>query len=433
MRRGEIIAIGSELLLGGRLDTNSIFLSDRLAAAGVEVRYKTVVGDVEDDIVATLRTAARRAEVVLITGGLGPTSDDCTREAVARATGRPLRRRVEAIAGMTRQLAAWGRTPSAAQLRQGLIPVGAEVLANHVGSAPGFALRWKGVFIAALPGVPLEAERMFSAVLAPMLQREIVWGRTERSERIERRILHTIGLPESEVEQRIAGLLSRSSGIRLGLLASPMGVVVSLTAVVSESPEGKNLLHQLGRAFGRVRKKLGAHVYAEGTDTMEQVVGRQLASRGLVLALAESCTGGLIGHRLTQVPGSSAYLDRGVVCYSNRAKTELLGVPERLLIKHGAVSAPVAAAMAKGIRTRSRASVGLSVTGIAGPGGGTAKKPVGLVYVGLDTAMGKAGKMSKTQVFRFHGTRETIKLRASQAALNMLREWLASTGPLGKS
>ncbi|TAJ07025.1 MAG: competence/damage-inducible protein A [Nitrospirae bacterium] len=431
MQRGEIIAIGSELLLGGRLDTNSIFLSDGLASAGIEVRFKTVVGDVEDDIVATLRTAARRADVVLLTGGLGPTSDDCTREAVARATGRPLRRRAEAVEGMRRRLAAWGRTPSAAQQRQGLIPAGAEVLANPVGSAPGFALRWKGALIAALPGVPAEAERMFAAILAPMLQREIVSGRTERPERIERLVLRTVGLPESELEQRIAGLLPRSGCIRLGLLASPLGVVLSLTAVVSESRQGRHQLDQLERVFRTIRKKLGRHVYAEGPDTMEQVVGRYLASRGLVLALAESCTGGLIGHRLTQVPGSSAYLDRGVVCYSNRAKTELLGVPERLLITHGAVSAPVAASMAKGVRARSRASVGLSVTGIAGPGGGTAKKPVGLVYVGLDTARSKAGQVSKTQAFRFHGTRETIKLRASQAALNMLREWLASTGPLG--
>lgn len=427
MRCGEIIAVGSELLLGGRLDTNSLFLSEELAAAGVEVRFKTVVGDVEADLVAALRTAVRRADVVLLTGGLGPTSDDCTREAVARATGRPLRRRAEALEGMHRQLAAWGRTPSAAQQRQGLIPAGAEVLANPAGSAPGFALHWKGALIAALPGVPVEAERMFSTVLAPRLRRELD---SERADWIERRVLHTIGLPESEVEQWIGGLLPRGGGIRLGLLASPLGVVVSLTAQVSTDARGKIRLGHLEQAFRRVGEKLGRHVYAEGTDTMEQVVGRLLASRGLILALAESCTGGLIGHRLTQVPGSSAYLDRGVVCYSNRAKTELLGVPERLFIAQGAVSAPVAAAMAKGVRTRSRASVGLSVTGIAGPGGGTDKKPVGLVYVGLDTARGKAGRVGKTQAFRFHGTRETIKLRASQAALNMLREWLIATAPL---
>lgn len=432
MQCGEIIAVGSELLLGGRLDTNSLFLSEGLAAAGVEVRFKTVVGDVEEDITAALRTAVRRADVVLLTGGLGPTSDDCTREAVARATGRPLRRRAEAVEGMRRQLAAWGRAPSAAQQRQGLIPAGATVLANRTGSAPGFALRWKGALIAALPGVPLEAERMFSTILAPRLRHELEAMRAGRPERIERRVLHTIGLPESEVEQWIDGVLPRAGGIRLGLLASPLGVVVSLTARVSTSPRGRNGLDQLEHAFQKIRKKLGRHVYAEGPETMEQVVGRLLTARGLILALAESCTGGLIGHRLTQVPGSSAYLDRGIVCYSNRAKTELLGVPERLLTAYGAVSAPVAAAMARGIRLRSRASVGLSVTGIAGPGGGTDKKPVGLVYIGLDTARGKAGKVSKTRAFRFHGTRETIKLRASQAALNMLREWLAATDPRGE-
>lgn len=429
MRRGEIIAIGSELLLGGRLDTNSIFLSDGLAAAGVEVRFKTVVGDVEADIAATLRTAVRRAEVVLLTGGLGPTSDDCTREAVARATGRPLRRRAEAVADMTKQLAAWGRTPSAAQQRQGLIPAGAEVLANPVGSAPGFALRWQGVLIAALPGVPMEAERMFALSLAPMLQRAMA---SETAERIERMALHTLGLPESELEQSISGLVPRIGGIRLGLLASPLGVTVLLTATISDDRLGRKRFGQFGQVFRNIRKKLGRHVYAEGTDTMEQVVGRELTSRGLVLALAESCTGGLIGHRLTQVAGSSAYLDRGVVCYSNRAKTELLGVSERLLIKHGAVSAPVAEAMAKGIRLRSRASVGLSVTGIAGPGGGTAKKPVGLVYVGLNTTQNGTGKASTTQAFRFHGSREAIKLKASQAALNLLREWLIATAPLDR-
>jgi len=430
MRRGEIIAIGSELLLGGRVDTNSIFLSDGLAAHGVEVRFKTVVGDAEADIVAALRTAVHRADVVLLTGGLGPTSDDRTREAVARATGRPLRRRAAAIDGMTKRLAAWGRTPSKAQLRQGLIPAGAEVLANPVGSAPGFVVQWQGTWIAALPGVPVEAERMFADALLPRLRE------AGQSDYFERKVLHTVGLPESDVEQQIAKLVPARSGIRLGLLASPLGVVVSLTMPVSvgagpsqRGKAGRRAHTRLEAAFRAVRRKLGRHVYAENADTMEQVVGRQLAIRGLVLALAESCTGGLIGHRLTQVPGSSAYLDRDVVCYSNRAKTELLGVPERLIAQHGAVSAPVAAAMAKGIRARSRASVGLSVTGIAGPGGGTAQKPVGLVYVGLDAAPGTA---PTTQMFRFHGTRESIKLRASQAALNVLREWLMTTDPLNR-
>src|SRR5205823_1570752 len=255
-----------------------------------------------------------------------PTRDDCTRHAVARLTGRPLRRRPEAMESMRRRLAEWGRTPTGPQLRQALIPSGAEVLVNPVGSAPGFCLSWRGCLVVALPGVPL-----------------------------------------------------------------------------------------------------GQSVYAEGKGTMEEVVGRHLAAHHLTLAVAESCTGGLVGHRLTQVSGSSAYLDRVAVCYSVRAKVDLLGIPEALIRRHGAVSAEVAEAMARGIRSRSQAGVGLSVTGIAGPTGGTAQKPVGLVFVGLD-----APGRRTTREFRFHGDRHSIKLRASQAALEMLRQWLVTTGSRGR-
>ncbi|TAJ15992.1 MAG: competence/damage-inducible protein A, partial [Dehalococcoidia bacterium] len=210
MRRGEIIAVGSELLLGGRLDTNSLFLTDGLAEAGVEVRYKSVVGDEEADIVVALRTAARRADVVVLTGGLGPTLDDRTRQAVARATGRPLRRRAEALDGMRRQLEAWGRTPTKAQFRQGLIPVGAEVLANPVGSAPGFCLRWKGAVIVALPGVPNEARAMFATAVVPRLQMEVAaHRRAARQTCIDRRVLHAFGILEAELDQRLKDLVGR--------------------------------------------------------------------------------------------------------------------------------------------------------------------------------------------------------------------------------
>jgi nicotinamide-nucleotide amidase len=431
VRQGEIIAIGSELLLGGRVDSNSLFLMEGLARAGVELRFKAVVGDDEDDIVAALETAARRADVVLLTGGLGPTSDDRTRQAVARAVGSPLRRHAQAILGMRRQLALWGRKPTRAQLRQGLIPAGAEVLDNPVGSAPGFVLRWKGALIAALPGVPKEAEQMFDTALLPRLLAESMAGGAEH---LHRRIIQTFGLPESEVDQRIGGLIPAGGAIKLGLLASPLGVLVSLTAWSKDSdPSGKRAkkqtgMGQLDRVVRAVRTRLGSSVYAEGDDTMEQVVGRYLKDRDLTLAVAESCTGGLIGHRLTQIAGSSAYLDRVAVCYSNQAKTEWLGVPVGMLKRHGAVSSQVAAAMARGVRTRSKTSIGLSVTGIAGPGGGTKDKPVGLVYIGLD-AVPKRGKSCRiTQAFQFHGNRETIKLRASQAALNMLRQWLIKGG-----
>lgn len=417
MRRGEIIAIGSELLLGGRLDTNALFLTEGLASVGVEVRYKSVVGDDVEDIVAAIRTAVRRADVAVMTGGLGPTVDDRTRQAVARATSRPLRRRAEALEGMKRRLAAWGRIPTEAQLRQGLIPVGAEVLDNPVGSAPGFLLKWRGCQLAALPGVPSEAERMFVMVLVPRLKKLVVH---DEQERIERRVFHTYGILEVELDRKLKDVIPPNGSVRLGLLASPLGVVVSLTA------SGTSVTARaMDRLAQQVRKRIGAYIFAEGADTMEAVIGRHLAGRKITVAVAESCTGGLIGHRLTQVPGSSAYLDRVAVCYSNRAKIELLGVPESLIRRHGAVSGPVAAAMAKGVRIKSRVDIGLSVTGIAGPAGGTPQKPVGLVYVGLNARRSNRASGGNTVIeCRFHGTRDTIKLRASQAALNLLRQWL---------
>jgi len=424
MQRAEIIAVGSELLLGGRLDTNSLFLTEGLASAGIEVRFKSVVGDEEADIVNAIRTASGRAEVVVLTGGLGPTLDDRTRQAVAHATGRPLRRRAEAFEGMRRRLAVWGRTPTAAQLRQILIPSGAEVLANPVGSAPGFCLKWKGCVLVALPGVPSEAKQMFAVAVAPRLTREAAAQGWQG--RIERRVLQTFGLPESDLDLRLRGVIPAGSGVRLGLLASPLGVLVSLTACGSGSKMNKKGDNVLDRLVKGVRKRIGAYIYAEGDETMEEVVGRHLVSCRLMLAVAESCTGGLVGHRLTQVPGSSTYLDRVAVCYSDQAKIELLGVPKHLIRRHGAVSAEVAAAMARGIRLRSHAGVGLSVTGIAGPGGATAQKPIGLVYVGLNA--GRSGQSSLIREFRFHGDRHSIKLRASQAALEMLRQWLVRYG-----
>jgi nicotinamide-nucleotide amidase len=413
-RKAEIIAIGSELLLGGRVETNSVFLSDRFASLGVQVRFKTIVGDDTRDIAAAVRTAARRVDIVLLTGGLGPTCDDCTREAVAMVTGRQLRRHLEAFDGMRRRLAAWGRVPNRAQLRQALIPRGAEVLANPVGSAPGFYLSWRGCFVAALPGVPNEAQEMFDSALIPRLAE--LTGQNRPA--ITRRVLHTFGLPEAEVDQRLTGSLKNGRGVRLGLLASPLGVSIVLTACPSRHANRRGVV-ALDRVERAVRRRLGQSIYAQDDQTLEQVVGHQLAERHLTFAAAESCTGGLIGHRLTEVPGSSSYVERVVVTYSNRAKIELLGVPEKLIARHGAVSAEVAAAMARGVRTRSRTDVGLSVTGIAGPDGGSDRKPVGLVYIGLDTRGGQ-----DVREYRFHGNRQVIKLRASQAALELLRRWL---------
>ena len=415
----EIIAIGTELLIGGRSDSNSLFLADELGKLGIVVRFKSVVGDERKDIVMALHTAVTRSQVIVMTGGLGPTVDDCTREAVAYATGHRLGRRKEALEGMTVRLAQWGRRPNEGQLRQAMIPSGAIVLKNPVGSAPGFCLTWKKALIVSLPGVPREMEEMMRQEVVPLLNATMESsGRFSRSP-IVRQVFHTFGLAEADVDAKLKGLIPKGTPVDLGLLASPMGVLVSLATKGSRTAPEKNrdLLQKLAND---VRSRLSEWLFAEGHDTMEEVVGRELAKRGLMLAVAESCTGGLIGHRLTQVPGSSAYVDRGVVCYSNRAKTEMLGVPVELIARQGAVSKEVAAAMACGIRERANVSVGLSVTGIAGPGGGTETKPVGLVYIGLDDGSSRP----ITREFRFHGDRNVIKQRSSQAALDLLRRWL---------
>ena len=415
----ETIAIGTELLIGGRSDSNSLFLADELGKLGIVVRFKSVVGDERQDIVTAIHTAVTRAQVIIMTGGLGPTVDDCTREAVARATGHRLGRRKEALEGMTARLAQWGRIPNTAQLRQAMIPSSAMVLKNPVGSAPGFCLRWKRALIISLPGVPREMEEMMWQEVLPLLRAKSGAAGCSPREPIIRQVFHTFGLAEADVDAKLTGLIPKGAPVDLGMLASPMGVLVSLTTKGNQSAPEKNrdLLQKLA---DDVRARLRDWLFAEGRDTMEEVVGRELATRGLMLAVAESCTGGLIGHRLTQVAGSSDYVDRGAVCYSNRSKTEMLGVPAELIAQHGAVSKEVAAAMACGIRQRANVSVGLSVTGIAGPGGGTETKPVGLVYIGLDGGTGQP----ITEEFRFHGDRNVIKQRSSQAALNLLRRWL---------
>ncbi|MEC4675040.1 MAG: competence/damage-inducible protein A [Nitrospirota bacterium] len=421
----EIIPIGSELLLGGRTDTNSVFLSEMLAQHGIEVRFKSVVGDDLRNICQALTIAARRAKVVIVTGGLGPTVDDLVREAVAKVMGRELRRRNQAMQAIKDRFLLQGRSITKNQYRQAFLPTSADFLQNSVGTAPGFSLKWKGSRFFCLPGVSHEAKQMFSDAVLPLLLKEGYCTAPIRS-----RTLHTFGLIEGVVDEFIAEFVPQYLGIRVGLLATPLGVSVSLTEV----PQSKNTIRnvRIGKLnqinsegeievlLKRISSRLKPFVYGFDDELMEAVIGKKLWAGGSTIALAESCTGGLIGHRLTQVSGSSNYLERGVVCYSNRSKIDLLGVSSSLLRRHGAVSSPVARAMAKGIRKRSGTVLGLSVTGIAGPTGGTPEKPVGLVYVGLATPDGVF-----TKEFRFQGNREMVKWRSSQGALDTVRRYLS--------
>lgn len=417
--RADILAIGSELLHGGRVDSNSLFIADSLAHCGIRVNKKMALSDEQADIQAVLKASSKKMDVVILTGGLGSTIDDRTREAVAVAFGRPLALRRKALQILNRQLQSRGRTVTSLLAKQAFIPSGATVLENFVGTAPGFYLQEGKSHVFALPGVPREAREMMEHQVQPILKRKLratafLWSHA----------FNTMGAPETDIQQCLSSLFPKSSDMTLSLLASTKGVKVTLSCWCSTNknstysksseifPEGNLFIEQ-------VRKTLKPWLFSEGAETMEEVIGKLCSLHKWKLALAESCTGGLIAHRLTEVPGSSAYLDCGVVTYSNKAKQEWLGVSPGILRKHGAVSVQVAEAMAKGIRVKSQVDLGVSVTGIAGPCGGSAKKPVGLVYMAIDGPYG-----SQSQGCQFGGNRTEIKFRSSQAALNMIRRYL---------
>jgi competence/damage-inducible protein CinA-like protein len=409
--KAEIIATGSELLWAGRTESNSVFLADRLIGLGFEPIRKTVVGDDERMIIEALRQAAAHADLVVITGGLGPTEDDLTRKVVSQLTGRRLILQEKLLERLRARYAARAQSMPVSIGRQALVPSRSVVIPNAVGSAPGFILHWERAYLVCLPGVPHEMRSMFEETVRPFLQQRLPARHWH-----ELHTFRTYGLMESAINERISDLMIGHPRVRIGMTAHPVGVDVRILGFGRNRQEVNVLLEGL---LPKVKERLADVLYARGAEEMEAVVGQILKNRGLTLAVAESCTGGLIGHRLTNVPGSSDYLDRVEVCYSNRAKVDVLGVPPDMIKASGAVSAPVAAAMAQGIRRRAGTDLGLSVTGIAGPGGGTPEKPVGLVFFGLDDR----GEVNTTSS-RFSGDRAAIKMRASQHALDILRRAL---------
>jgi nicotinamide-nucleotide amidase len=408
--RAEIIATGSELLTGGIPETNSLFLSEELLLLGIETAFKTVVGDDEKDMEEAFRNAMERADIVVITGGIGPTEDDITRKVISKIVKKRLILNEDAHKAIHARRAGRPQEFLIANDRQALIPAGARLLHNTVGIAPGFFLDEEEVFIAVLPGVPRELYGMFMDGLKPALAERFA-SRVS----IRRRVLHTCGLSESAVNKAIQDIL-RSREPKVGLCANETGVEIRIIARQASAEQAQVLAD---RAAAAVREKLGDSVYGVDGQTMEEVVGALLKQRRLTLAVAESCTGGLISSRITNIAGSSEYFNRGAVTYSNASKTEMLGVSRELIERHGAVSSQVAAAMAKGIRDAAKADLGLAVTGIAGPGGGSEQKPVGLVWVGLASAAGV-----KTAEHRFLGDREHIRMKAAQMALDMVRKYL---------
>ena len=415
-----IVAVGSEMLTPFRVDTNSLRITERLNAIGCDVRFKAVVGDDVGELATLFQRGVGAVDLIVCTGGLGPTEDDITRDGLARALNLECETDEQVLESIRQRFEKRGMVMRDINRRQALVPRGAEVLENARGTAPGLWLERDGTSILLLPGPPLEMQPILDRVVDERLKPRA------GSRGLFRRVLKLTGRPESEVDaiaQPVYGQwLSAPIPIATTILAKMGQIELHLTA---DAPNEADARVALAAAVRQLLDVLEPAVYSTDGRGLEEVVGDLLRERGLSIAVAESCTGGLLASRLTDVAGSSDYFDRGVVCYSNDAKIEWLGVSPDLLAAHGAVSEPVAQAMADGVRQRARSGVGVGITGIAGPGGGTPEKPVGMVCIAVVTPV-----QQQVRTFQFIGSRDMVKFQSAQAAMNMLRHLLADGPPV---
>src|SRR5436853_756289 len=403
----DIIAIGSELLTPHRTDTNSLWLTERLNSIGIEVMQKTIVGDDEQRLEHAIRDSLRRSDLIISTGGLGPTEDDVTRKVFARVLGRQLTLDYDVLETIRERFASRGYQMAPNNERQALVPAGATVLPNQNGSAPGLTISHESKFIVLLPGPPREMRPMFEDQIMGELENR------SRGTRIARRTLKVTGLGESALDELIAPIYGQYSNPQTTILFTNCEIEVHLTATADNLSIAERLLNELSE---KLKEKVGDYIYSTAGESVEEVVGRGLAEKGHTIATAESCTGGLIAERITEVPGASRYFLGGVVSYTEDVKTKLLGVSQEMIERRGDVSGEVAEAMARGIKESTGATIGLSVTGIAGPGGGTVAVPVGSVYIGLSDDL-----VTSNRRLMLMGDRQLIRWRASQAALDMIR------------
>lgn len=411
--KAHILSLGTELITGQIVDTNAAWIAERLHGRGVEVTGHTTVADDLDVIVETLTRLAADHRLLLVTGGLGPTEDDLTRIAIARALGVELLTDADALAALRGFFTMLGRVMPPGNVVQAQVPAGAQAIPNPCGTAPGIHARLRGADVFAMPGVPREMRRMFDAAVVPFLVA------ADPGRCVASASLHTFGTTESELGERVRDLMARGRNPTVGTTATGGVISLRVHALGATSDETARLL---GIDVEEIRRRLGKLVFGQDAATLASVVGRALIARGATVTTAESCTGGLVAKRLTDVAGASEFLSRAVVTYADTAKTEMLGVPESLLKLHGAVSPEVAEAMARGARERAGADYALALTGIAGPTGGTEEKPVGLVHIALAHAGGV--EASEIRCGR-HQPRHEIRSRAAGAALNMLRLHLA--------
>jgi nicotinamide-nucleotide amidase len=413
---GCIIAVGSEMLTPFRVDTNSLFVTEQLNTIGIDVRMKAVVGDDVNELTSLLKGALEWADVIVLTGGLGPTEDDITRDAVARVLHLSMSEDEAVVAKIRERFNRRGITMPEINRRQGMVPEGATLLDNPNGTAPGLWIERGKTAMVLLPGPPREMKPMFEIVL-----RERLAPRSAGAG-LFRRVIKITGRTESDVDATVQPIYSRWQSqavpISTTILAVLGQIELHLTATARDRAEAEPALDA---AIREVQAVLGEAVYSVNGLGLEAIVAELLKSRKLTIATAESCSGGLLASRLTDVPGSSEYMQQGVVCYSNASKTQWADVPPALIEEYGAVSEPVAKALASGIRARASTDVGIGITGIAGPGGGTPEKPVGTVAIAVS-----ALEQERVRTFQFFGARDMVKFQSSQAAMNMLRLMLLS-------
>src|SRR5918998_3633479 len=408
IRRAEILTIGTEILLGDLVDTNSAWISGRLASLGVSLYRHTTVGDNRQRITAALLEAASRADLVITTGGLGPTSDDLTNECLGVAAGRKMIEYPEARRHVDEMFRRFGRKPTPSNYKQAIFPEGSKLIPNPVGTAMGAMLELDGALVATFPGVPGEMRRMFEDTLEPLIR--------ERSEgAIVSRTLWFTGIGESALAEQVQDLLDASDPT-VAPLAGQGKVRLRITSRANTPEEAEK---KIAPVADEILARLGDYYFGEDDETLESALGKLLKERGATLALAESCTGGLLARRLTGGAGASAYFVEGLVTYSNESKERLLGVPKDLLVEHGAVSEPVAGAMAEGIRKVAGTDYGLSVTGVSGPYGGSEEKPVGLVFVGVSDEKGT--EVERLDLSAWRRSREAIRERSANRAFDLLR------------
>ncbi len=427
---GEIISVGTELLLGQITNTNARFLAERLAELGVDAYFQQVVGDNRDRLAAALRLALGRSDLVVVCGGLGPTEDDLTKETVSEVLSLDLLPDPAVAEAIVRVLESHGsRVVEAAVAKQSTVPRGAEVLPNPVGTAPGLLVAKDGKLVAMLPGPPTELEPIVREHLQPRLEAILAGDARSGGAGVGSRpflfsrMVKICGLGEPSVEEAVRDLI-HSDNPTVAPYVSVGETHLRVTAKAASLEEARRLVAKAVAAIVE-REPLRRHVFGFDEDTIASACGRELKAAGLTLALAESLTGGLVGHLITEAPGSSDYFDRGLVVYSNRAKTELLGVEPGILARYGAVSEETALTMARGARERAGTDLGLALTGIAGPGGGTETKPVGLVYLGLSAGERvPGGPGEETRRYVFTGDRSLVKQRAAHRALVLLWERL---------